>query len=143
VAVCSCKHGTEFSGSVKDGNFSTSWATVSFSRRILLHVVICVLSSGSESHVSQFWFAGALMTGCGLDRRVLGPGGAREWFFLLPSPPPGLSLGVKRPGRETDRSPVYGAEVKNAWSYASSPQYVFMGRCLVKHSVHLHGVILG
>jgi hypothetical protein len=25
------------------------------------------------------------------------------------------------------------AEVKNAWNYTSSPQYIFMAWCLVKH----------
>jgi hypothetical protein len=28
---------------------------------------------------------------------------------------------VKRPGREADRSPPSNAEVKNAWSYISTP----------------------
>jgi hypothetical protein len=40
--------------------------------------------------------------------------------------PGDLSLGVKRPGREADYSPPSGAEVKNAWSYTSTPQYAFM-----------------
>jgi hypothetical protein len=44
-----------------------------------------------------------------------------------------LSLGVKRPGSEADHSPSTRAEVKNAWSYTSTPQYVFMAWCLVKH----------
>jgi hypothetical protein len=47
--------------------------------------------------------------------------------------PGGLSLGVKRPGREAGHSPPSSAEVKNAWSYTSTPQYVFMAWCLVKH----------
>jgi hypothetical protein len=46
--------------------------------------------------------------------------------------PGALSLGVKRPGREADYSPPSTAEVKNAWSYTSTPQYVFMAWCLVK-----------
>jgi hypothetical protein len=33
----------------------------------------------------------------------------------------GLSMGVKRPGREADHSPPSRAEVKNAWSYTSTP----------------------
>jgi hypothetical protein len=41
--------------------------------------------------------------------------------------------GVKRPGCEADHSPPSSAEVKNAWSYTSTPQYVFMEWCLVKH----------
>jgi hypothetical protein len=42
-------------------------------------------------------------------------------------------LGLKRLGREADNSPPSSAEVKNAWSYTSTPQYVFMVWCLVKH----------
>jgi hypothetical protein len=41
---------------------------------------------------------------------------------------------VMRPGRESDRSPPSSAEVKNAWSYASTPQHVFLLCCLVTHS---------
>jgi hypothetical protein len=33
----SCEHSNEPSGSIKGGNFFTSWVTVSFSRRTLLH----------------------------------------------------------------------------------------------------------
>jgi hypothetical protein len=44
-----------------------------------------------------------------------------------------LSLGVKRPGREADHSRPSSAEVKNTWSYTSTPRYVFMTWCLVKH----------
>jgi hypothetical protein len=47
--------------------------------------------------------------------------------------PGALSLGLKRPGREADHSPPSSAEVKNAWSYTSTPQYVFVAWCLVKH----------
>jgi hypothetical protein len=42
-------------------------------------------------------------------------------------------LGVKRPGHEADHSPPSSADVKNAWSYTSTPQYVFMSWYLVKH----------
>jgi hypothetical protein len=38
------------------------------------------------------------------------------------------SLGVKRPGSEADHSPPSSAEVKKAWSYTSTPQYVFKHR---------------
>jgi hypothetical protein len=41
-----------------------------------------------------------------------------------------LSLGVKRLDRETDHSPPSSAEVRNAWSYISTPQ------------IRLHGVML-
>jgi hypothetical protein len=40
-----------------------------------------------------------------------------------------LYLGVKRPGREADHSPLPSAEVKNAWSYTSIPP------------IYLHGVV--
>jgi hypothetical protein len=30
-------------------------------------------------------------------------------------------------------SPQYNAEIKNTWRYTSTPQYVFMAWCLVKH----------
>jgi hypothetical protein len=40
---------------------------------------------------------------------------------------------VKRPGGEADHSPPSRAEVKNARSYTSIPQYVFMAWYLVKH----------
>jgi hypothetical protein len=42
-------------------------------------------------------------------------------------------LEIKRLGRKADHSPSSSAEVKNAWSYTSTPHYVFMGWCLVKH----------
>jgi hypothetical protein len=44
-----------------------------------------------------------------------------------------FSLRVKRPDREADHSHLPSAEVKNAWSYTSTLQYVFMAWCLVKH----------
>jgi hypothetical protein len=59
---------------------------------------------------------------------VLGP--THSPIQWLPGP---LSLGIKRPGREADHSPQFSAEVKNAWGYTSTPQYVLMAWCLVKH----------
>jgi hypothetical protein len=41
-----------------------------------------------------------------------------------------LTLGVKRPGREADHSPPSSADVKNSWSYTSTPQ------------MRLHGVVI-
>jgi hypothetical protein len=41
--------------------------------------------------------------------------------------------GVKWPRREADHSSPPSAEVKNAWSYISTPQYAFITCCLVKH----------
>jgi hypothetical protein len=57
---------------------------------------------------------------------------------LGPTQPPiqwvrgSLSLGVKRPGRLADHSRPSSAEVKNS-RCTSTPQYVFMEWCLVKH----------
>jgi hypothetical protein len=48
-----------------------------------------------------------------------------------------VSLGVKRPGREADHPPLSSIAVKNAWSYTSTPRYVFMAWCLVKHRDNL------
>jgi hypothetical protein len=51
---------------------------------------------------------------------------------LEPTQPPlqwvpgNLSLGVKRLGLEADHLPPSSAEVKNAWSYTSTRQYVFI-----------------
>jgi len=46
--------------------------------------------------------------------------------------PAAFSLGVKRPGCEADHSPASRAEIKNAWSYTSTPQYTFLAWCSVK-----------
>jgi hypothetical protein len=47
----------------------------------------------------------------GASRTVLGP----------IQPPIQWVLGVKQPGCEADHSPQWSAEVKNAWSYTSTP----------------------
>jgi hypothetical protein len=44
----------------------------------------------------------------------------------------GSSPGVKRPGHEVNHCPPPGAEVKNALSYTSTVQYVFMAWHFVK-----------
>jgi hypothetical protein len=46
--------------------------------------------------------------------------------------PGAFSPEVNRLGREADRSPPSSTEVKNAWSYNSTPIYIFMAWCLVK-----------
>jgi hypothetical protein len=53
-----------------------------------------------------------------------------------------LSPGVKWLECEADHSPPTSAKVKNAWSYTSIPQYIFMVDCLIKQWVHLHGMVL-
>jgi hypothetical protein len=45
----------------------------------------------------------------------------------------GRSPDVKRPKRDADYSLPSNAEAKDAWSYSSTPQYVFMAWYLVKH----------
>jgi len=44
-----------------------------------------------------------------------------------------ISPGVKRPDHESDHSPPFTAEAKNAYSYNSNPPNVFMAWCLVEH----------
>jgi hypothetical protein len=70
-----------------------------------------------------------------------------SYFFktqLAPNPmvTGALSLGVKRPGRESDHSSPSSAEVKNTWSYTSITLYVFMEWCLMKQGISLHGIVL-
>jgi hypothetical protein len=56
--------------------------------------------------------------------------------------PGGLPLGVKRQWREADHSPPSNAEVENAWSYTSTPQYFFMAWCSVKAQGQLYLYLL-
>jgi hypothetical protein len=82
-----------------------------------------------------------------------GSNSGRGWnFFLTPASrpvlgpiqlpiewvPEAVSLGVKLSGREADHSPPSTAEVKNAWSYTSTPQYAFMAWCSVKAQGQLY-----
>jgi hypothetical protein len=46
--------------------------------------------------------------------------GAQPAFYTLGTGV--LSLGIKRPGRKSDHSPPPTGEIKNAWSYTSTPQ---------------------
>jgi hypothetical protein len=85
------------------------------------------------------WSTGRMIGGLGFDSRW----GLGIFLFttasgtvLGPTQPPiqwvpgVLSLGVKRPGPEADHSPPSSAEVKNKWSYTSTPP------------IRLHGVVL-
>jgi hypothetical protein len=47
-------------------------------------------------------------------------------------------LGVKQLGREADHTAPSSAEIKNAWSYTSTPQYAFMAWCSVKAQGQLY-----
>jgi hypothetical protein len=89
----------------------------------------------------------AIALGYGLDdlvSRVRLLRGAGNFLFttrtaLGPTQPPiqrvpgAVSLGVKWPEREADHLPTSSAEVKNAWSYNSTPKYAFTVWCLVQH----------
>jgi len=59
--------------------------------------------------------------------------GSGAYTASYPMDTGGLSMGVKRPGRESNSSPQSSAKCKNAWSYTSTFPYVFMTWCLVKH----------
>jgi hypothetical protein len=48
--------------------------------------------------------------------------GAHPSFYSMGT---GFFPGLKRPGSEVDQSPPYSAEVKNEWSYTSSPPISF------------------
>jgi hypothetical protein len=80
------------------------------------------------------------------DDRSSIPGRGWEFFCSPPGPdglwthpasyPMGIGgsyTGLKRPGSEADHSPPSRAEVKNTWSYNSTPPYTFTEWCLVKH----------
>jgi hypothetical protein len=79
---------------------------------------IGVLGFDSRRRMGIFLFTTA-------SRTALGP--TEPPIQWVPGP---LSLEVKRPGREADNSPPSSAEVKNAWSYTSTPP------------IRLHGVLL-
>jgi hypothetical protein len=87
----------------------------------------------------------------GLDEWSSIPGRGNDDIFLFatasrpalgPTQPPiqwvpgSLTPGAKRPERETDNSPQFSAEVKNAWSYTSTHTYVSTARCLRKRRLH-------
>jgi hypothetical protein len=84
----------------------------------------------------------------GLDDQGSIPGSVTDVIFLFatalksvlgPTQPPiqwvpgVVSPGVKRLEHGADHSPPSSAEVKNTWHYTSTPHYVFMEWCLVKH----------
>jgi hypothetical protein len=63
------------------------------------------------------------------SRPALGP------LSLISSGYCGFSLWLL--GHEADISPPFSAEVKNAWTYTSTPPYPFMAWCLIKHGMVL------
>jgi hypothetical protein len=44
-----------------------------------------------------------------------------------------LSLTVKRPGLESESSPLLSVEVKNMWRYTFTPAYALIAWCLINH----------
>jgi hypothetical protein len=89
------------------------------------------------------WMIGGSSPGRGLELFTTASGPA-----LGPTQPPiqrvreALYRGVKRPGSETDHSPPSSAEIKNAWSYTSTPQYTFMAWCSFKAQGQLYLYLL-
>jgi len=53
--------------------------------------------------------------------------------LLIQWVPEALNPRVKLLGHETDHPPPSSAKVKNVWCYTSSPLYIFMAWCSVKH----------
>jgi hypothetical protein len=59
----------------------------------------------------------------------------------IPWVPGAPSLGVKRWRRESNHSPPTGAEIKNEWSYTSTPPIGLHG-VVLKQEIRLHGTVL-
>jgi hypothetical protein len=86
-----------------------------------------------------------------------GSSSGRGWEVFSPSPcpyrlwgPPSLlftryqltlSLEVQRTGRESDHSPPSSVEVKNVWSYTSTPPIRLHGMCSVEKEKHMDNFI--
>jgi hypothetical protein len=79
---------------------------------------IGVLGFDFRRELGIFLFTTASRTALGLTQPPI------QWV------PGALSLRVKRPGRESDHSPLSSAEIKNAWRNTSTPPIL------------LHGVVL-
>jgi hypothetical protein len=90
-----------------------------------LHGLSQLMVRGSNSDLNT---RVRLSWGISLHHRVQTGSGAQPASY--PMDTGGFSLGLKRLEREADHSPPSSAEVKNAWSYTSTPP------------IRLHGVVL-
>jgi hypothetical protein len=108
-------------GTSRSQRKDTIHSTATFGNKILQVAMIGVLGFDFRRGAENFSLHHRVQNGSGTTQPPI--------QFV----PGALSLGVKRPKREADHSPPYSAEVKNVWSYTSTPQYAFMVRCLVKH----------
>jgi hypothetical protein len=96
--------------------------------KVVCTAVLLTVRNTKESHAVPKGTARSRCFHSFMSRTALGPTQPPiQWILEA------LSLGVKWPGRDADHSPLSSAKVKNAWSYKSTPQYVFMACCLVKH----------
>jgi hypothetical protein len=108
---------------------------------VLVNTVMRHRVEQNGAEIAQWYSAGLRVDDLGFESRQ------RLGIFLCttasraalgPTQPPvqwvpgAVSLGVKRPGRESDYSPPSRADFKNAWSYTSTPQYAFMAWWSVK-----------
>jgi hypothetical protein len=81
----------------------------------------------ANKHTVDIFFTGAGKFS--LHHKVQTGSGAHSASYTKGSR--GLSLGVKRLELEADHSPPSSAEIKNAWSYTSTPQHAFIAWCSV------------
>jgi len=93
---------------------------------------------GQLSHYTDWatpgWTAGILLLA--VSKPVLGR--TQPLIKCVPGAP---SPGVNRPKREAEHSPPSIGDVRNTWSYTSTPPYVFMAWCLIKHRIRrLHRI---
>jgi hypothetical protein len=89
---------------------------------LYISVMVCALandvlisrSSDSLARIGVRYFSllQGIQPGCGAHQVSF------QWLPLA------LSLGIRLWGREADRSPPSSAEIKEWWSYVSTPQYI-------------------
>jgi hypothetical protein len=99
---------------------------------------ICVSQQHSFAPRSRC-SSGSIVTKLWGGRRELNPRQRQVGVFLLATVSR-LALGLthppikwtKRPGREAEHSFPLGIEVQTAWSYISTPSWVFIASCLLK-----------